>query len=165
MASESRSNVPASTSIWQRRSYSSADPSHQCDVVGLRQRGDLLDPGQQLLVASSGRWSDLTVRVTLLVCGCGTIGGDHASVRRRAGRHAVLYSTLALRAPARSPGVCACGTSTRRLNSATSDAVLVEDARVDLDGAAVGLGARLLVLEHLGLARTACRRGRPAPGA
>src|SRR3954454_4654801 len=28
-ASESFSNVPASTSCWQRRSYSSADPSHQ----------------------------------------------------------------------------------------------------------------------------------------
>ena len=29
MASESFSNVPASTSSWQSRSYSSADPSHQ----------------------------------------------------------------------------------------------------------------------------------------
>src|SRR5947208_9449974 len=29
LASESFSNVPASTSCWQRRSYSSAEPSHQ----------------------------------------------------------------------------------------------------------------------------------------
>src|SRR4051812_38941477 len=29
LASDSRLNVPASTSCWQSRSYSSADPSHQ----------------------------------------------------------------------------------------------------------------------------------------
>ena len=35
MASESRWNVPASTSCWQRRSYSSAEPSHQWIDSGL----------------------------------------------------------------------------------------------------------------------------------
>ena len=34
MASESRSSVPASTSAWQRRSYSSAEPSHQYTACG-----------------------------------------------------------------------------------------------------------------------------------
>jgi hypothetical protein len=30
-----RMNVPASTSSWQSRSYSSSDPSHQCTSAGL----------------------------------------------------------------------------------------------------------------------------------
>ena len=35
MASESRSNVPASTSSWASASYSSAEPSHQSTSSGL----------------------------------------------------------------------------------------------------------------------------------
>src|SRR5262245_1757734 len=35
LASESRWNVPASTISWQRRSYSSAEPSHQCTASGV----------------------------------------------------------------------------------------------------------------------------------
>ncbi len=49
-ASESFSKVPLSTSSWQRRSYSSAEPSHQWIDSGLGQVGELLHPGDQLLV-------------------------------------------------------------------------------------------------------------------
>ena len=72
-----------------------------------------------------------------------------APVLRRHARGLVGHSTSpsAFVAPASRRG-----TSTRRLNSATEHAVLVEDAGMDADGAAVGLGARLLDLEHLGLA-------------
>ena len=67
------------------------------------------------------------------------------------------------RRAAGSPGVLR-GTSTRRLNSATSMPSWLKTRGVHLDRAAVGLGPRLALLEHLGLARTACRRGTPAPG-
>ena len=54
MASESRSNVPASTSSWASASYSSAEPSHQWTDVGLGERGHLLHPVEQLLVGGQG---------------------------------------------------------------------------------------------------------------
>ena len=50
LASESFSNVPASTSSWQSASYSSAEPSHQWIADAPRELGHLLHPGEELLV-------------------------------------------------------------------------------------------------------------------
>ena len=45
-----RMKVPASTSCLQRSSRSASEPSNQWIASGSRERGDLLDPGEQSLV-------------------------------------------------------------------------------------------------------------------
>ena len=145
MASDSCSKVPGLDQLAaQRRSYSSAEPSHQWICVGFGQRRDLLDPGQQTLVLGGGgnggvhgvasgssvrgRVIGARRRATLLA------GRDWLRKRKNAhpGRSAERIagpprasasrrrdstSPSARRRPRR--GSCA-GTSTRRLNSATS---------------------------------------------
>ena len=54
MASDSLLNVPASTSSWQRRSYSCGRPVAPVDLVRFGPHRHLLDPGQQALVLGGG---------------------------------------------------------------------------------------------------------------
>ena len=60
-------NVPPSTSSWQSRSYSSAEPSHQYTRVGLGELGDLIDPGDELAFFVGTVTSDTTA--TASCCG------------------------------------------------------------------------------------------------
>ena len=124
---------------WQSRSYSSAEPSHQWIVVGLGQRGDLLDPGAAaslfVVGASVARW---------LTCSSFSLGIANSSIAARYG--AILPRSRVeplggRRRRAVAPG-CLRGTSTSALELGHEHAVLVEDARVDLDDAAVGLRLR-----------------------
>src|SRR4030095_14685664 len=96
LASESRSNVPASTSSWHRRSYSSAEPSHQTTSSGW-----VREAASSTHVTSFwffvGTVVDLTVRFTLLVrvqggASCQREGSCDAT---RTGRLAPVSATLA----------------------------------------------------------------------
>ena len=173
---------PASTSSRHRRSYSSAEPSHQWICVGFGQRGHLLDPRQQALVLGGGgkRSAHCLKRLLDVGCpvaraltrrplaGCSRHPADSdrpsraicakriASRRRSASQPLAVRRAGAARGRADVGRARPCRGAARHQHEALElgheHAVLVEHARVHLDGAAVGLGARLPLLEHLGLA-------------
>ena len=100
--------------------------------------------------------------------GRATTAGDRSTPRVKPTARGLRSARLRRYSTSPSAGVAPAsrrGTSTRRLNSATRMPSWLSTRVWTLTVPRSGLERDSACLEHLGLARTACRRGRPAPGA
>src|SRR5688572_10926554 len=147
LASLRRSKVPASTSSWHIRSYSSADPSHQW-----------IESGRVSSATSSTQSRSFLFVVGALVVSI-VIGVGSTSLSSQGGKAGLCHTRTNRSPPARSLDVAlggrrpvlAAGDQHEALELGHQDPVLVVHPRVHLHGAAVGLGLGLALLEHLGL--------------
>ena len=174
--------MPASTSSWQSCSYSSAEPSHQWISSGsVRAAISSTQASRRSFLVGAGAVVFIDCKRLLrvaVICGArpararpapDRIAGERKNAHRGAmakayrtpDAEAFGFSTARPAVPRpRRGGPAACWRPRRvparhehePLELGHEHAVLVEDARVHLHGAAVGLGLRLLLLEHLGLA-------------